>query len=243
MISDLREQFTVNVLKRQPAITDHLAGFLQAYRPQSEAVLLIARLISRNPPAYAHLIKDVRIMPHVFTVGKDRIQRLIILHRHLPKNETAGLKPERRNTLLKIRMLRKRCLCINPVVYCGAKIFINIFPDSDASEGFHRLPRCRIVKIGVHVHGLNPILVTYLQTEVQIDLVVTFSALGRTDAVADMAAVLFKPFIESKADVDHADNLPVIFPNQKEFPCRHSHFVRYHEVVGFRRSEPSFIIL
>ena len=93
------------------------------------------------------------------------------------------------------------------------------------------------------MHGLNPILVTYLQTEVQINLVVTLSALGRTDAVADMTAVLFKPFIESKADVDHADNLPVIFPNQKEFPCRHSHFVRYHEVVCFRRPEPALIIL
>ena len=49
MEADFGEQLSVDILQRQSAVADHLAGLLQADSPQPETVLLIAFSVPFDP--------------------------------------------------------------------------------------------------------------------------------------------------------------------------------------------------
>ena len=92
VITDLRQEFAVNVLKRQPAVADHLAGFFETYRPQAEAVLLITLPVSKDPLAHPCFVKRVRIVLHVVGIRQNGIERLKIIRIHLAKHESIGFQ-------------------------------------------------------------------------------------------------------------------------------------------------------
>ena len=66
MIADFRQYFAVDILQRQPAVADHLAGVLQAHGPQAEAVLPIAVQVPFDPIPDVLSIEGVRISGSLF---------------------------------------------------------------------------------------------------------------------------------------------------------------------------------
>ena len=90
MISDLRQHLSVNVLKRQTAVTDHLAGLLQANRPQAETIIRISLHVSLDPAHHAGIVKNIRIVLHDVRIRQYVVQRFKIIHRHF-----AEIKPLR----------------------------------------------------------------------------------------------------------------------------------------------------
>ena len=88
MIADLGQQFSMDVLQRQPAVADHLAGVLQADGPQPETVLPIAVHVPFDPIPDMLSVESIRVMPHGFRVTKHQKQRLKIIRLHFPKHQS-----------------------------------------------------------------------------------------------------------------------------------------------------------
>ena len=85
MKADFGEHFSVDVLQRQPAVADHLAGILQADGPETETVLPVSVHVSFDPVPDVLPVESIRIMPHRFSVAEHQRQRLKIIGLHFPE--------------------------------------------------------------------------------------------------------------------------------------------------------------
>ena len=77
MIADLRQHISVDILKRQSAVTNHFSGFFQTDGPQAKPVYTVTIYISFDPGSDTRLVEGIRIMPHNFSICQHPIQRII----------------------------------------------------------------------------------------------------------------------------------------------------------------------
>ena len=69
MISDLWKPYLIDILYRQPAVSDHFTGILKTYGPKSESIKPVSVHILMYPVPYFLLIESVGIVLHALRIG------------------------------------------------------------------------------------------------------------------------------------------------------------------------------
>jgi hypothetical protein len=91
VIADLGQHLALDILESKSAVTDHLAGLLQAYRPEAESVIFVAVHVAFYPASYPLFIENIGIMFHDLLIRQNGKQSIKIIHVHFSKKKSVGL--------------------------------------------------------------------------------------------------------------------------------------------------------